>query len=1063
MKNLYLFLFVLKTLFISAQNTHLVINPEGHRAQVRALELSADGKYFYTGGFDKTIKIWETSTGQYTGELLSQIGIGSEGMIYALAASPDGKWLAVGGWLGANDESEPIGDIRIFNLQTRRIEHVIKHHVNAVYALKYSPDSRFLFSGDAEGEFIQWEAETGKKVLQYANKDKIEVLSIDIHQDNIVTSDTEGGVKLWKQGKAKPLKTDQSLKGIQAHCARFAPDGKTIAACGDKFVVFYNEKLQAQSFFENENNPHFCEFSPDGKFIFLGTLTHGEKHVMNVLHKPGEEWIKHSYYNDFTDAVYAGKFVSNSDFIVAGGDLNEIVRFSIEKPNSPLKVVYKKHGKGKAIYAASLVDKEIAYADKWTENFGMSAYNKQFSLALMDFVSPVEKLAWKRPATTQKEYSLERKRMGREVADLNSGLIIKKNNVAVDSIIRNYWDGSRHNVFTLAENKTKPVIISGGSYGTLSAYSIRGFELTRFVGHEGDVWGATLSVDGQRLISCGSDGMIKIWDLSSVGIPNKDAEVKSIWDNVVDKNARKTFFQLFEILKVDELGKQPSAEAWKIIIQKLHDYDYSILANYFEKELHLQLVNYVYPIVSIFITADGEWIIWNNEGYFMSSKKGAKYVGYHLNQGKNKEAKYYPFEQFDIKYNRPDIILKDLAMAPQGVIDGYYLAYKRRLKKMGLKEEDLAADIHLPELIISNYDLNNGIAQISLQATDKKYPLDRLFVYINDVPVYGTKGKKVSGSSLSENLSIPLANGKNKVQVSVLNKKGQESLKETIWLTNNQEAPSKLFVLSIGVSQYKDKKFNLNYAAKDALDVAATLSKTKQFASVEVKTLTDKEVTRENVLKLKESWLGKANIDDMVIVFFAGHGVLDKELDYYFAAHDIDFMNPAEKGISYTEIESLMDGIKPLKKLLFMDSCHSGELEKDDVELAVVTKIDDGDIAFRNVGSVGVVAKKGIGLSQASELASNVFLDLRKGTGTTVISSAGGAEFALESGQWKNGLFTFCLLNGISSGAADMNNDGKIYISELQKYVGEQVLLLSGGNQKPTYRRENLEFDYRIW
>ena len=94
------------------------------------------------------------------------------------------------------------------------------------------------------------------------------------------------------------------------------------------------------------------------------------------------------------------------------------------------------------------------------------------------------------------------------------------------------------------------------------------------------------------------------------------------------------------------------------------------------------------------------------------------------------------------------------------------------------------------------------------------------------------------------------------------------------------------------------------------------------------------------------------------------------------------------------------------------------------------------------------------------ELTKALFTDLRKGTGATVISSAGGGEYAMESGEWKNGLFTYTLLKGIETGEADLNNDGEIWLKELQEYVQTQVTELSGGKQQPTSRIENSVPDY---
>ena len=168
----------------------------------------------------------------------------------------------------------------------------------------------------------------------------------------------------------------------------------------------------------------------------------------------------------------------------------------------------------------------------------------------------------------------------------------------------------------------------------------------------------------------------------------------------------------------------------------------------------------------------------------------------------------------------------------------------------------------------------------------------------------------------------------------------------------------------------------------------------------------------------------------------------------------------SEEAIAYEDLESLLDGIAPLKKTLLIDACHSGEIDKDEVMLAEANVTQEENIQFRAIGST---AKPKLGIQNTSELTKSLFTDLRKGTGATVISSAGGMEFAMEGEDWNNGLFTYCFINGIRSKEADINKDGEIWLSELQEYVGEKVADLSKGKQQPTSRIENQSVDFRVW
>lgn len=141
---------------------------------------------------------------------------------------------------------------------------------------------------------------------------------------------------------------------------------------------------------------------------------------------------------------------------------------------------------------------------------------------------------------------------------------------------------------------------------------------------------------------------------------------------------------------------------------------------------------------------------------------------------------------------------------------------------------------------------------------------------------------------------------------------------------------------------------------------------------------------------------------------------------------------------------------------------HSGEVDKEDVEIAQNVSTEFGEVKFRAAG-VSIKNKESFGLSNTTEIMKELFTDLRTGTGSTVISSASGVEYAMESDKWKNGLFTFCIINGITSKKADLNKDGQIMLSELQNYVRKTVSDLSNGKQVPTSRIENVSMDFRVW
>jgi uncharacterized caspase-like protein len=256
----------------------------------------------------------------------------------------------------------------------------------------------------------------------------------------------------------------------------------------------------------------------------------------------------------------------------------------------------------------------------------------------------------------------------------------------------------------------------------------------------------------------------------------------------------------------------------------------------------------------------------------------------------------------------------------------------------------------------------------------------------------------------------------------------------------------------------------LHYAAKDAGDVCDFFrSRKDSFAQLHVKPFLDGDATRDKILRESKEFLKGAGVDDLVVVFFAGHGLLDpKTHDYFFAAVDMDFADPARRGLPYDAIEGLLDGARARRKLLLVDTCHAGELDRDEPEGEESYRAAEGVVRARGVRT-SKLAGAALPARQARPLYEELFADLRRGTGAVVLAAAGGREFSLESEQWKNGAFTYCLLKGLRGGEADRDGDGRVRVSELRDYVLDEVQRLTRRRQAPTVRRDNLEYDFPLF
>ena len=139
--------------------------------------------------------------------------------------------------------------------------------------------------------------------------------------------------------------------------------------------------------------------------------------------------------------------------------------------------------------------------------------------------------------------------------------------------------------------------------------------------------------------------------------------------------------------------------------------------------------------------------------------------------------------------------------------------------------------------------------------------------------------------------------------------------------------------------------------------------------------ITDENATLNNIEKVKD-FLNQSKINDQVILFVASHGLLDSKLDYYIATHNIDFSNPSQNGLVYTVLEDMLDNIPARQKLMLIDACNSGEVDKDELisDNISVASQSDGNVKARGFKSFSVKqSDNAVGLKNSFELMKGIF------------------------------------------------------------------------------------------
>ncbi len=238
-----------------------------------------------------------------------------------------------------------------------------------------------------------------------------------------------------------------------------------------------------------------------------------------------------------------------------------------------------------------------------------------------------------------------------------------------------------------------------------------------------------------------------------------------------------------------------------------------------------------------------------------------------------------------------------------------------------------------------------------------------------------------------------------------------------------QRAPS-LYVLSIGVSDYRDDSFDLKYAAADALDFATTLQQQGRglFQRVETAVLADRAVSLVGIRAAFEKMAARVQPQDVFLLYLAGHGmVLDGR--YHYVPHDAIYENDAlmrSRTLGEERLREWLALVQAGKRVMVIDSCHAGQALP---RLAALNPP-----VVRGVADKAAIAR------------------LMQATGTSVLAAASGQKQALagvvENGKGR-GLFTHVLLQGLLGNADIIERDGYINVEELSAYARREVPRLS--------------------
>ncbi|MEW6162697.1 MAG: hypothetical protein AB1606_05240 [Nitrospirota bacterium] len=203
-----------------------------HISGIRKVGIDAENRYLATGSNDKTVRVWELSTGKLIKILRPPIGDGNEGMIFAVAMSPDGRTIACSGWTGhAWDDMYASISIYLFDRESGRLIRRIKGLSASVSNLAYSKDGMFL----------------------------------------VASLGGTGGIRIYRTSDYSLITEDRDCDS-DSYGADFDIYGRLVTTSWDGYIRLYdnNFRLIAKKKSPNGSRPYGVSFSPDSSKIAVG-------------------------------------------------------------------------------------------------------------------------------------------------------------------------------------------------------------------------------------------------------------------------------------------------------------------------------------------------------------------------------------------------------------------------------------------------------------------------------------------------------------------------------------------------------------------------------------------------------------------------------------------------------------------------------------------------------------------------------------------------------------------------------------------------------------------------